>query len=112
MHNLNNDREMMNAIAEIVIADLPPLVSDLRQASKVGDKKKMRQAAHTIKGLAGNFRAQPLVDLAGKLETDIETLPENNILSLVDEVDFITNATIQSLGEELKIESSAHPTTP
>jgi HPt (histidine-containing phosphotransfer) domain-containing protein len=103
MNNLNNDQEMMNAIAEIVIADLPPLVSNLREAAVVGDRKKVRHAAHTIKGLAGNFRAQPLVSLAAKLEAEFESLSENELIALVDEADSTTVATIQSLGKELNI---------
>ncbi len=95
--NLNNDAELIAAIAMVVIEDLPALVSELREAARENDAKQLRLMAHTIKGLASNFHAEPLVTLSQRLEREGDRLAPEKVQELIQEIDEVSHATIAAL---------------
>jgi len=75
--NLDHDEALVREMAAIFIADVPPMcerlaaicqaVKDDRMASD-DDAAELRHLAHSLKGLAATFGAQPLGELAAGLE--------------------------------------------
>lgn len=63
-----DDRELFNEICHDFLIDLPGRVSAMKTALKDGDVKEFFRHAHSLKGIAGNFRAGPLSRLALELE--------------------------------------------
>lgn len=75
--NLANDETLVRDMAEIFIADVPELCERLDTLRhRASDNPQAveqwaadaRHLAHSIKGLANTFGAQPLVDLAAEIE--------------------------------------------
>jgi HPt (histidine-containing phosphotransfer) domain-containing protein len=48
--------------------DSPPLLEAIRAGIREGDAEQVGRAAHTLKGLAANFNAEPTVAAARRLE--------------------------------------------
>ena len=101
--NLNDDSELILAIATVVIEDLPMHVEDLQTAFAQRNGEIIRLTSHTIKGLASNFQADPLIQMAEMLETEHESLSDLEIGQLVAEITLASERTIVSLKDELCI---------
>jgi HPt (histidine-containing phosphotransfer) domain-containing protein len=102
--NLDHDRELVRALIQIAIDDLPSLVVKLRAALSNNETERLRQLSHAIKGLASNFRAEPLTRLSGQLETTSSELQQLTVKQLVDEVSIACECTVLELFDE----KSAH----
>lgn len=84
MRNLNSDMDLIRSVAEIVIQDLPKVVAEMKAAATAHDERKLHQAAHAIKGMAGNFTAQPLMELARQLESGhFDTSPHEELAAVL-----------------------------
>ena len=99
--NLNNDTDLIRAVAEIIVQDLPKVVAELKVGVNTQDKRKLRQAAHTIKGMASNFMAQPLMELACQLESGRFETSSQDELAAVLGLETIANQTLLALQREL-----------
>ncbi len=99
--NLNNDSDLIAAIAKVLIEDLPQLVSELRSFFEKNDGKNVQLMAHTIKGLASNFQAEPLMQLSEKLELKHKSLSDREAGLLISEIAQASEATICALIEAL-----------
>jgi signal transduction histidine kinase/CheY-like chemotaxis protein len=62
-------REDIEELATILAESAPALLDEARKALGAGDQNELRRAAHTLKGSAAVFGAQPTVDAALALET-------------------------------------------
>ena len=58
----------MNGVARSSIDDLPILINELETAIERNDQDALELAAYTIRGVASNFHAKPLMRLADMLE--------------------------------------------
>ena len=101
--NLSNDSELIVAIAIVLVEDLPILVEDLQAAFAKKDGELVKLLSHTIKGLASNFQAEPLMQLAESLETEHAVLSDPEIGELVEEIASTSERTIVAIKEELCI---------
>jgi HPt (histidine-containing phosphotransfer) domain-containing protein len=99
--NLNNDSELIAAIAKVLIEDLPQLVAELRGSFEKNDGKHVKLIAHTIKGLASNFQAEPLMQLSEKLELEHSLLTDHEAELLISEIAQASEATINALSEAI-----------
>lgn len=99
--NLNGDVDLIRSVAEILIEDLPKVVANLRTAATVENEPGVRQAAHTIKGMAANFTAQPLMEFARQLECTSCGASSLDLKAAVDAIGTITERTIAALQQEL-----------
>lgn len=99
--NLNYNADLIRSIARIVIDDLPSLVAELQAASAVEDGPRLRQAAHTIRGMSSNFGAQPLMNLASQVEREPFLGSAIDMATAVHAIDEITEETIAKLKQEL-----------
>jgi HPt (histidine-containing phosphotransfer) domain-containing protein len=60
-----------DGVARIVsrfLSETPERLASLRQAAEAGDRHKLEQGAHALKGIAGTVGANELLDLTVRLE--------------------------------------------
>ena len=69
MARVDGDMELLREIVELFLEEVPKSLSDLRAAMAQGDSKALEQAAHRLKGMAGNLGGQAIFDAALKVET-------------------------------------------
>lgn len=68
LEELDGDREFLEESLEMLTADTPVLIDQIRDGIESGDAEKIRIAAHTLKSMVGNFCAQPAFEAALHVE--------------------------------------------
>jgi two-component system, sensor histidine kinase and response regulator len=68
LERVENDRELLQEMIDLFIADYPQHVEEIREGIAAGDTARIKFAAHTLKGSVGNFAAQAAFDAALRLE--------------------------------------------
>jgi CheY-like chemotaxis protein len=66
---VGGDRDLLQEIVQLFVADSPSMVAGIRQALDAGDARKLYEAAHLLKGAVGNFAAPGAFAAALALET-------------------------------------------
>lgn len=79
--SVDNDREFLADTVAMLADDAPGLIAQLRAAVAEQDATAVTEAAHTLKGMIANFRAEPARRVAQELETfgrqgRLEAVPE------------------------------------
>lgn len=62
------DRKLMRELADIFLAEAPPMMKRIAAALAAGDPEQARKAAHALKGAAANLSASATVEAALALE--------------------------------------------
>jgi HPt (histidine-containing phosphotransfer) domain-containing protein len=70
LERMDGDLELLKELAGIFLSDCPQRMAEIRRAITQRDASGLMQAAHTIKGSAGNFGAHEAVEAARRLEID------------------------------------------
>jgi len=65
---LEGDLTLLHELAEVFLADTPPLMIGLREAVVSRDSPRIAALAHRLKGSAANFQARPATATAQRLE--------------------------------------------
>jgi signal transduction histidine kinase/HPt (histidine-containing phosphotransfer) domain-containing protein len=65
----SDDPELLMEIAGMFLSDYPRRMSAIKEAIACGDCEALGFAAHTLKGVVGNFHAQAALEAAQRLET-------------------------------------------
>jgi signal transduction histidine kinase/CheY-like chemotaxis protein len=65
---VGGSQEVLREVIALFIEDAPKLVTTIRTALTTGDRDAVYRGAHTLKGSAGNFDADVVVDLTQRLE--------------------------------------------
>jgi HPt (histidine-containing phosphotransfer) domain-containing protein len=65
---VDGDMELLKELAGIFLAECPKLMAEIRQAVDQRDARKLRLAAHTLKGSASHFGAGAVAGAAQRLE--------------------------------------------
>lgn len=68
LRRIGNDEDLFTQMIEFFVEDAPPLLECLDAALDQGDIRGAERAAHSLKGLAANFSAQPAVAVAAQAE--------------------------------------------
>jgi CheY-like chemotaxis protein len=68
LERVAGDRQLLAELVEILHAESPRLLGELRRCIDAGDASGVEDAAHAIKGSVGNFGARAAVDSALALE--------------------------------------------
>ena len=66
--DFNDDFSFFKEISEMFISDYPPMLETIREAIAAKDGTLLERTAHSLKGMARNFRAVTAADLAFALE--------------------------------------------
>jgi len=84
MTNLDGDRELFDEVLTVFLDSIPGLLGELREACTNTDPKRLRAAAHSLKGSAANICAEPTRRIAAQLEevgTQDEVISASSLLS-------------------------------
>lgn len=68
MERIDNDLEFLAETVEMFREDYPELLTQIHNGIDQHDSNAVAIAAHTLKGLVGNFAATPAADAAFELE--------------------------------------------
>jgi HPt (histidine-containing phosphotransfer) domain-containing protein len=68
LDRLGGDTELLHELAALYVVEYPKQLAELQSAIETLDLKRVRQAAHKIKGTARNFAAIPASEAAQALE--------------------------------------------
>jgi signal transduction histidine kinase/CheY-like chemotaxis protein/HPt (histidine-containing phosphotransfer) domain-containing protein len=66
---VGNDRQLLKELVALFLEECPKLVSDVRDAVAAKDGRRLKVAAHTLKGAVSNFSTWPSFEAALRLET-------------------------------------------
>ena len=82
LRNIGGDRALMEELVALFLQRYQTLLEDIRMALANGDRRAVEQAAHLLKGTAGNLCASEVVLSAGQLEAlgRLGTLVEGPII--------------------------------
>lgn len=69
LERAGGDEELLREIAEIYLAEYPPLLEGIRSAVDAGDADALQRSAHTLKGSLATMGAEPGAALALSLES-------------------------------------------
>jgi two-component system sensor histidine kinase/response regulator len=102
LRRLDGDRELYRDLIRFFLEDSPKLLDQLRAGLASHDVKSMCHAAHTLKGLAGNFHAQRAVQAADRVEEQAADLHVGSeaVAQLEEEFDLLQQA-LRALQSEL-----------
>lgn len=100
---LDGDFDLFKELAQLLITDLPKLLSAIEEAITSGNIEKIGKSAHTIKGAVSNFSA----DRAYQAALALEKIGKNNELEKADasfrellkEIDSMKEALSQLIAE-------------
>ena len=68
LDELDGDRDFLEESIEMLDSDGPDLLKQLRDAFQLGDAEAVRNLAHTLKSMVGNFCAPPAFEAALEVE--------------------------------------------
>jgi two-component system sensor histidine kinase/response regulator len=68
LQRVEGDRELFAEMIGLFLKDAPRSLESIRAALGRGDMRALEQAAHCLKGAAGNLAAQPVANAASQLE--------------------------------------------
>ncbi len=68
LEGVGGNRQLLQKLAKLFLADLPKLLARIETASNAGDGEELAKAAHALKGAVGNFGAAKAVEAAAELE--------------------------------------------
>ncbi|HLQ45674.1 MAG TPA: response regulator, partial [Planctomycetaceae bacterium] len=106
--NTGNDAVLLEDLIEIFLAECPHMLAEIRQAVDTSDAGLLRRAAHTLKGSAAVFGAQPVVDAALRLEMMSR---ENNLASAAEGLERLESRTSGLLRVFEATRATGTPTT-
>jgi HPt (histidine-containing phosphotransfer) domain-containing protein len=69
MDRVDNDTEFLEETIALLDEDCPALLEQIRTAAAARDAESLAKAAHALKGMLGNFCAEPAESAARALET-------------------------------------------
>jgi hypothetical protein len=94
---LDYDASRFAAIALVVVEDLPLLVEELRLAVADGNDQLALSMLNAIKGLASNFRADPLLRLVIAFDLAYSGLSAARKESFISEIRDACDGTVRAL---------------
>lgn len=68
LDRVGGDEELLAEVAQLFLDDYPNSLREIDEALQRGDAKLLERAAHSLKGAASNFGAEPVVEPALALE--------------------------------------------
>jgi protein-histidine pros-kinase len=101
-------REMIGLFQE----DGPQRLKDAHQAYEQRDATRVHQAAHTLKGLAANFSAQPAVEAAAQVEQLARANQWSDLVPALARLDDALAELLTALQPLLKASSSQSTKSP
>ena len=98
LERIDHDWEFLGETVEMLVADGPALIQELRQAITASDAAAVGRAAHTLKGMIANFCAASTQATA----LELEQMGKVGDLSSAPPVAAALDAQLQALTEQLQ----------
>lgn len=98
LERLDDDRELLQELAQLFLQDLPLRLVDIRNAVASHNAKALQQSAHTLKGSAGNLAAVAVFEVARHLEQ----MGRDGDLTHIDEAYAVLKTEVERLTAELE----------
>ncbi len=86
LQRIGYDHSLLRDLAQFFIEDVPALLAELEASIPQGASAEVERAAHSVKGLAGNFDAHAVKSCAQKLEEAGHTANLDGARALLDEL--------------------------
>ena len=67
-----SDPDVLDIIGAMFLAEMPQYLGKIETAMEHGTAEELQRAAHTLKGLLGNFGAKPAADAAARIEKAVK----------------------------------------
>ena len=80
------DPEFAHELALTFVASGAQVLDEIHSAFKTKDRSGLSRAAHKLKGASANIHAEPLRDLAQRLETEAAQLDQPRLAELIEEL--------------------------
>ena len=87
MQQLDGDLEFLAETVQMLHDEGPLLIAEVREAMRSGNCEATRAAAHTIKGMLGNFCAERAFNAAATLEQLAESEKLSECAAAIDTVE-------------------------
>jgi two-component system sensor histidine kinase/response regulator len=84
---VEDDQALLVEIIELFLDESPRLMTTIQHTCATGESAELMRAAHTLKGMAGNFGAPKVVALAFELELSGKNGRLDNALPLCETLD-------------------------
>ena len=101
LERVDNDWEFLDETVQMLSADGPALVGEIRQAADRGDAPAVGRTAHALKGMVSNFCAPATHASALEVERIGKAGDLSSVPAVLDELEFQLNALIADLTEFL-----------
>ena len=83
LERLDGNRQLLGEMIQFFLEDVPGLVESVKEAIQNKSGGEARRAAHSIKGLAANFGAEQVVNVAQRMESRADQGALNIVESLL-----------------------------
>jgi two-component system, sensor histidine kinase and response regulator len=104
LRRCGGDEQLVREMTGFFLEDAPRLLADIEAGLAGDDLDLARRAAHSLKGLASNFDAEPVISAALTLEAAAESgenaLADKARVPLVEETDHLIAALSEALGDK------------
>ena len=98
LEQVDGDTEFLAESIEMLDEDAPALLTEMQQAADAGDAEALVRPAHTLKGMIGNFFAEP----AQAAARDVEMMARQG------QLDGIADAVSRARLETKKLQAALH----
>jgi HPt (histidine-containing phosphotransfer) domain-containing protein len=98
LDNLNHDLELIMGIADVFLADVDSELEALQLAVAAGEAEAVYRAAHSLRGMVGNFGAGPAVAVLNRLEKNAQAGDVGDAAAMRNEAD----ALVRRLAAEVR----------
>ena len=68
VHRFGDDRAFFQEMSDEFKSSLPARIDEIKAAMQAGDTNQLSRLAHNLKGVSLNFSAEPLANIAARLE--------------------------------------------
>lgn len=99
LRRLGNDRELLNDLIDYFHEDAPELLTALNESLRTNNAAERTRAAHSLKGLCGNFEARTAVQLAADVQALDDSTDPQHAAGLVSQL----QSAVQQLAEQLAL---------
>jgi HPt (histidine-containing phosphotransfer) domain-containing protein len=105
-HLIAGDREFASDLAATFAASGNQQLAEIRQALGISDRGAVARAAHQLKGASANIYAQPLAELAARLETEAANADLGQLRQVSEALRHEFNRTNDFLAANLPLQSA------
>lgn len=98
LRRLRGDRQLLLDLITFFLEDYPQVMEDIHRAAQQRNGDALSLAAHSLKGLASNFDAHEVIEMAGAMEQHAKGGDLASAAQLVPALEVALNRLVADLG--------------